>query len=133
MPRFQALVGELNAGFGKEQIFRTSELREGFAPGQPLHLALAGLAAEPNSVEHRKFAAFVQRAPGGIQETLRSTIYYALGTSPPTLVTFAWAPAYDYEMTIWQAPDTAETLGGITVLLKSRYPDDKHPLADAAS
>src|SRR3569833_3454818 len=98
MPSFQALVGELNAGFGKEQIFRTSELREGFAPGQPLHLALAGLAAEPNSVEHRKFAAFVQRAPGGIQETLRSTIYYALGTSPPTLVTFAWAPAYDYEM-----------------------------------
>jgi hypothetical protein len=34
-------------------------------------------------------------------------------------------------MTVWQAPDTKNTKGGITVLLKSRYPSDEHPL-DAA-
>ena len=69
------------------------------------------------------------RAPGGISEALRATIHYALGTTPPTLITFAWAPSYDYEIDIWQAPDTETTKGGITVLFKSRYPDDVHPIA----
>ncbi|HEY8003754.1 MAG TPA: hypothetical protein VIE16_05965 [Phenylobacterium sp.] len=133
MPRFQALVGKLNARLGKDEISNTIAAREAFAPGRPFHVALADMIAEPKTVEHRTFSAFVGRIPAGIQETLRSTIYHALGTSPPTLVTFAWAPSYDYEMTIWQAPDTAETLGGITVLIKSRYPDDRHPLAQAAS
>jgi hypothetical protein len=64
-----------------------------------------------------------------LQEALRSTIYHALSTKPPTQVTFGWAPGYDYEVTIWHAPDTKKTKGGITVLIKSRYPDDKHPLA----
>jgi hypothetical protein len=31
-------------------------------------------------------------------------------------------------VTIWQAPDTRTSRGGITVLVKSRYPDDTHPL-----
>jgi len=29
---------------------------------------------------------------------------------------------------VWQAPDTKTTKGGITVLIKSRYPDDAHPI-----
>ena len=59
---------------------------------------------------------------------LRSIIHHALSTTPPTQVTFAWAPGYDFEMTVWQAPDTKTTKGGITVLVKSRYPADTHPL-----
>jgi hypothetical protein len=66
-----------------------------------------------------------------MREALRAIIYQALGTTPPTQITFSWAPAYDYELTIWDAPNTRRTRGGITVLLKSRYPDDKHPLAGA--
>jgi hypothetical protein len=42
----------------------------------------------------------------------------------------SWAPGYDYELSVWQAPDTRTSRGGITVLIKSRYPDDKHPLKD---
>jgi hypothetical protein len=38
-----------------------------------------------------------------------------------TLVTFAWAPAYDWEITVWDAPC------GVTVLIKSRYPADGVP------
>ena len=129
MPRFQALVGELNTAFSKNQIGQMVGLRADFAPGKPLDTALANLAARPDTVEHRTFKAFVGNIPPGLQAAISATIHYALTTEPPTLITCAWAPGYDYEVSLWQAPDTIETRGGITILFKSRYPDDKHPLA----
>jgi hypothetical protein len=45
-------------------------------------------------------------------------------------ITFAWVPAYDWEVTVWDVAD-ARSRGGITVLLGSRYPDDEHPLSGA--
>jgi len=33
---------------------------------------------------------------------------------------------------MWFAPDTPPTQGGITILLKSRYPTDAHPAAKPA-
>ena len=73
--------------------------------------------------------AYFAHMPGAIHESLRSVIHHALSTNPPTQITFAWAPAYDWELTVWQAPDTRHTKGGITLLIKSRYPDDKHPIS----
>ena len=81
----------------------------------------------------KDLVSYFDTIPGSLQEIFRATIYYALSTNPPTLVTFAWAPSYDFEMTTWQAPDTRETQGGITVLLKSRYPTDAHPIAKRAA
>jgi hypothetical protein len=123
------LVGELNTAFSKSQIGQTVGLKADFAPGKPLDAALAGLVAKPDTVEHRTFKAFVGKIPPGLQAAIGATIHYALSTDPPTLITCAWAPAYDYEIDVWQAPDTTETRGGVTMLFKSRYPDDKHPLA----
>jgi hypothetical protein len=125
----QTTLIELNAAFRESNVNDLVAKGPIFAPGQPLHDALAGLAAAPGSVEHRAFRNYLAQLPGSISEALRATIHHALSTSPPTLITFAWAPSYDYELTCWQAPDTAETKGGITVVIKSRYPSDKHPLA----
>ncbi len=129
MPRFQALLGEMNTAFSKGQVGQMVGRRDEFAPGKPLDAALAGLVAKRGTLEYRTFKAYLAKIPGGLQATISSTIHYALGTDPPTLITFAWAPGYDYEVTVWQAPDTRETRGGITLFLKSRYPDDKHPIA----
>jgi hypothetical protein len=57
-----------------------------------------------------------------------SVIRSAVARSMP--ITFAWAPGYDYELSVWDVADTADTAGGITVLLRSRYPADPHPLED---
>jgi len=130
MPRLQTLLCDLNAAFNKREIKNRADDLEMFAPHEPLDEALAGIVAEPGSVEHRAFKAYIGRIPPAIREGLRSTIYSALKTEPPTLITYAWAPAYDFEATYWQAPDTDETRGGITVLIKSRYPSDRHPLGD---
>jgi hypothetical protein len=125
MPVMQTVLNELNAKFGKDNIGALAANRANYAPGQTLTGALAagGTPLQP------AFKAYFAQLPGAIHETLRSVIHHALSTTPPTQITFAWAPGYDYEVTVWQAPDTAQTKGGITLLLKSRYPDDKHPLS----
>jgi hypothetical protein len=121
----QTVLNELNGRFGRDQIGATAAKKAMYAPGQKLTGALAagGTPLEP------AFQAYLAQLPGAIHETVRSVIHHALSTEPPTQITFAWAPGYDYEVTVWQAPDTARTKGGITLLLKSRYPDDKHPLS----
>ena len=125
MPVMQTVLNELNAKFGKDNIGALAANRAMYAPGQTLTGALVagGTPLQP------AFKAYLAQLPGAIHETLRSVIHHALSTTPPTQITFAWAPSYDYEITVWQAPDTAQTKGGITLLLKSRYPDDKHPLS----
>jgi hypothetical protein len=125
MPGLQTVLGELNTAFGRQGIRRMAENREKFAPGNPL---AAGIVVTPQHALYDFYSAFIKSMPESMQEAIRSIIYHALGTSPPTQITFAWAPGYDYELTVWHAPDTRNTRGGITVMLKSRYPDDKHPL-----
>jgi hypothetical protein len=127
MPTLQTTLNALNAKTAHgaiREFARTS--RDKFAPDTDVAHALAEAAEMPALYEYLK--AHLANTPGGIAEALRATIHYALGTNPPTLITFAWAPSYDYELNIWQAPDTEATKGGITILFKSRYPDHAHPL-----
>ncbi len=125
MPGLQTVLGDLNYAFGKEGIKKLVAEREAFAPGRSLHV---GVVVKAGMKIHDAWADYLNDIPKSIQEALRSVMYYALSTTPPTQITFAWAPGYDYELTIWHAPDAPATKGGITVLIKSRYPDDKHPL-----
>lgn len=129
MPKMQTTVNGLNAAFSPPAAPIQAPNPAEFAPGQPLHKALARHGAEPGTVLHRAFEAHLAKLPGAISETIRAVIHHARSANPPIHVTFAWAPAYDHEVTIWQAPDTEDTKGGITVLVKSRYPDDAHPLS----
>ena len=125
MPVMQTMLHELNHKFGRDQIQATATRKDMYAPGEQIVGALiaGGTPLAP------AFKDYLAQLPGAIHETLRSVIHHALSTEPPTQITFAWAPAYDYEITVWQAPDTRTTKGGITLLIKSRYPDDKHPLS----
>lgn len=125
MPMLQTVLNDLNQAFGKDGIARLAISRDAFAPGKQLG---AGLVVQKGTPLYDAWQAYLGQLPGSFQETLRSIIHYALSTAPPTQITFAWAPSYDYEVTIWHAPDTAATKGGITVLVKSRYPSDAHPL-----
>jgi hypothetical protein len=129
MPKMQTTLAGLNTAFGETGLAATVARRADFAPDAPLHTALARHGAAEGTPLHHALRNHLSSLPGAISETLRATIHHALGTNPPTHITFAWAPGYDHEITVWQAPDTKDTKGGITVLIKSRYPDDKHPLA----
>lgn len=126
MPMLQSILSELNSAFGRQGIKQTVEHRESFAPGKPLDLSMV---VSRDSKLHDSWVEYLERLPPSMKEALRSVIYQSLSTKPPTLITFAWFPGYDYELNLSQAPDTKTTRGGITILMKSRYPSDSHPLS----
>jgi hypothetical protein len=127
MPMLQSMLGQLNRRFSGPELLETRARREMWAPGRSLsQIAREARTAPPDLLE--RWAAFLDTMPAAIQETIRAVAYAALSADPPVEVTFAWAPGYDFEVTVWQAPDTTTTRGGITLLVRSRYPDDRHPL-----
>jgi hypothetical protein len=127
MPAMQTVLTHLNDAFSDDEINETISKVEEFAVGKQFSTAIATFLPQKSSLA-KPLVSYVENLPRSLQEGIRSIIHYALSTSPPTRITFAWAPNYDFELTIWQAPDTSRTRGGITVLLKSRYPADTHPL-----
>jgi hypothetical protein len=122
MPALQTVISRLNEEFGKDGIKALVAKREAFAPGTSLNEIETALFSDTEAHVYRFFREYIGRLPRSIQEAFRAVIYYALSTDPPTTITFAWAPGYDYEVTIWQVPDVHPTRGGITMLLKSPYP-----------
>jgi hypothetical protein len=125
MPHLQTVLGHLNHAFSREGIVRVAERRDAFEPGKPF---ASGLVVGPDMALHGSWVNYLNQIPKSIQEAIFGVIRHALSTTPPTPIVFAWAPGYDYELTIWHAPDTRTSRGGITLLIKSRYPDDAHPL-----
>jgi|ERR1700674_5306015 len=128
MPGLQTILGELNTKFSRDGIKKLAAERDAFAPGKSLAAGVVVHAKMSLHALHQPWQDYLKTIPESMQAAILAVIHHALGTKPPTQVTFAWAPGYDYEVSIWQAPDTRATRGGITVLIKSRYPDDKHPL-----
>jgi hypothetical protein len=126
MAGLQTILSYLNGAFSRERIAELAAQREAFAPGRPL---AAGVVIREGTRLHGLWVDYLGKLPKSFQEALRATVYYALSTEPPTPITFAWGPGYDYELTMWHSPDTPPTMGGITILLKSRYPGDQHPAA----
>lgn len=124
MPRMQTAVSAFNASFGPQGIQEMDA--EVLAPGSEATFseALVRSGVDLDAAT----AAFVDRWPTGIQAAVRAVLADNLRRDGTVPVTFAWAPGYDFEVSIWDVRDTAETVGGITILFKSRYPDDPHPL-----
>jgi len=122
------MLARLNTEFGITNIHARVKEAERFAPGECLGSALSDLVGDSGAPVNQMFRRFVQLLPGGFQESMRSIIYYCLRSDPPVLINFAWAPAYDFELTIWEAVEPKPLVSGITMLLKTRYPDDAHPM-----
>ena len=125
MPWMQKILGRLNHAFSHENISSLVEQRELFAPGGDWVANLSGL---PEGDVPSGLTSYLAALPAGLREVLRALIYEDLGRGGNALpVTFAWAPAYDFELQVWECPGTAGSLGGITVMVRSRYPGDAIP------
>lgn len=131
MPRMQTAVTALNVAFGAERIGDVD--RSAFAPSGDGEETLSGAFVRSGVELDAATLRYVDGWPSALQAALRATIHENLARGGRVPITFAWAPGYDYELTIWDVRDTAETAGGITVLFKSRYPSDAHPLSGATT
>lgn len=72
------------------------------------------------------FDELLDRMPIGLQRAISAAAQTAVDRALP--VTFAWAPGYDWELSVWDVADTDQSRGGMTMLIRSRYPADPHPL-----
>lgn len=70
---------------------------------------------------------YLRSWPESLKMAIRAALYSAVRRRPRVPVTMAWAPGYDFELTVWEAPGTRESVGEVTILLRSRYPGDSHP------
>jgi hypothetical protein len=130
MAGLQTTLALINVAFSRENIEKIAAKREAFAPGKSL---AAGVVIKEGTRLHSLWVEYVGKLPVSFQEAFRAVVYHALSTEPPTPIVFAWAPGYDYEFNMWFAPDTPPTKGGITILMKSRYPSDAHPAEKLAA
>ena len=143
MPFFQVAIGHLNRMFGIPEflerngpvlldLFRPSDHPEG-TPDRLVETTLLLLGDESplgeglKDVDIGRIARLVAQQPPAILEAERAAVYRNLQREKPYGMTFAWAPGYDYEVTVWESPPTAASPGWITVLIKTRYPSDPQP------
>jgi hypothetical protein len=118
------VLGELNNAFGGKHPTVSAENFKAFSPGQDLGPALIGVMNPKHEELNGLLHAYVSMMPRGFQESLRAILYYALSSEPRVLLNFSWAPAYDFEMTIWEMTEPPPAHTGMTILLKGRYPDE---------
>src|SRR5579862_1850184 len=116
MPALQVTFAELNVQLGPEAIKGLDP--DLFAEGTRLAQTL------PDDLQSLGFA--LDSLPSGIHEAIRAILRDAVSREMP--VTIAWAPGYDYKLNVWDVSSTDDTLGGITLLVETRYPDDPHPI-----
>ena len=119
MPTFHAMARRANAALTREGLDGVD--RDTFAAPGSLVAGLRALGVVDSDEE----AAFLGAFPTGLQEAMRALLHDNLTSGAPLDVTVAWAPGYEDELSLWQVAGNDHTNGGITVLVKSRYPADR--------
>ena len=124
MPGLQTTVNELNNYFGSANIGEMSKRRDLFSPDKPL--GSAGVVVKAEATHYDLWQKYLARLPPAVQKTIQAVIYLALDPAAPRTINWAWAPGYDFEVTVWDVPDNTitNTPGGITLLIKSPYPKE---------
>ncbi len=122
MPMYQAIAERLNSQFNRENIGRMGKKQ--FAPGE-----LIDVFQQMGLIHNEEQAEFVRSMPMALRETLRAVYNSAINREHQIPVTIAWLPGYDWEITVAEAPGVPGSIGGITIIVRTRYPADRHPAA----
>src|SRR5690242_6846858 len=117
MPIMQGIIERLNVLLNRKNLEHLDA--DLVAPGQSLAAAARAVGAVTAAYEQ----AFIESWPSSLQEVIRAALYSAATRKPRIPVTFSWTPGYDFEVSVWEAPGTRRTIGGITIQVRSRYPD----------
>lgn len=122
MPYMQAMTARANNILGAASINAIDANL--VAPGRNLADAAKDMGIAQRDEEY----AFLDSWPAGMKEAIRALVYSALTREPRLPVTIAWNPGYDFGLTVSEAGGTPKSVGGMTIVLQSRYPDDAIPV-----
>ena len=126
MPWMQAMVDRGNSMFSRKNVGRVS-LRKLESLGREATFAdhAVALKIAESAPEQR----FLEGWPAGQLAAVSAAIRSCLTREPRMPITFAWAPGYEYEVTIWESAGIKGSEGGMTIFFRSRYPGDEVPVA----
>ena len=94
-------------------------------------MSLTDIIIELELVEHPGQAEFIAQTPDSMQVAILAIVRQNLSRDEPKQMMFTWAPGYDWELRLWESTSSTISAGGITVQVRSRYPDDPHPGFDS--
>ena len=116
MPFLQAMAERANERFNRENISKVhaSRLRT---------TSLAALASALGIARSKIETDYLDTWPKALQAAVGAVLQSAVERRPPVPVTIAWVPGYDYEVDVWESKSVKNSIGAITVLLRSPYPD----------
>lgn len=116
MPLLQLLAERANELFSRENIKKVDADR---LAATSLGALASGLGIARNKIE----TDYLDAWPKALQAVVGSTLQSAVERQPRVPVTISWVPAYDYEVDVWESKSVKNSIGAITMLLRSPYPD----------
>jgi hypothetical protein len=116
MPFLQAMAERANEVFNRENISKVDVSRLGTT-------SLAALASGLGIARSKTETDYLDTWPQALQAAVRAVLQSAVERRPPVPVTIAWVPGYDYEVDVWESKSVKNSIGAITILMRSPYPD----------
>lgn len=116
MPFLQAMAERANELFNRENIARVDAS----------HLAktsLSALASGLGIARNKLETDYLDAWPHALQAAVRAVLQSAVERRPAVPVTISWVPGYDYEVDVWESKSVKNSIGAITLLLRSPYPE----------
>jgi hypothetical protein len=116
MPFLQGIAERANEQLNRENIskVRLTDFKE---------TSLGALASALGFVRNKIEKDYLDSWPQSLQAALRAVLQSAIERKPPVPVTIAWTPGYDYEINVWESKSIKKSIGAITIVLRSPYPD----------
>ena len=81
MAAFQTVLSYLNIAFSRDNIQQLVDKRENWAPGRAL---AQGAVVKEGTRLHALWTEYLGKMPPSFQEVIRSIVYHALSSDPPT-------------------------------------------------
>ena len=126
MPWIETAVARVNGALHPDN--RTRIDAEFFAPGRPMKDAFRHLGADD---DERLWAA-LESFPHAVAEAFRAAVYSALRREQKGAITIASIASYDYGIEVYESQPFDNSAAGLTIVVRSRYPFDRHPASRGA-
>lgn len=121
MPLFETFFRRLNAVFTDDGLaFERAADLDMDSP-----TSLRDMMRDMDMTIEGRFDEFIGEFPPALTDGLKAAVRSASRSRKP--ITFQWSPAYDFELHIYESRDYEGSPGGVSIHVRSRYPNDPHP------